>query len=149
MTAQPRFHIMSLIGRLAREPELITTDSGTDIAKLRLAVDRRRRDDGAVFVDVKCFEAQARARAEHLAKGRQVAVSGRLELDEWQAHEGTKRSRLYVIAQRVQFLSGKAAEEQRPAVAGHDGGEEAGLEQPPGPRPVRPRAKRQTGGHPR
>jgi Single-strand binding protein family len=49
---------VSLIGRLAREPELITTDSGTAIAKLRLAVDRRRRDDGAVFVDVKCFEAE-------------------------------------------------------------------------------------------
>jgi single-strand DNA-binding protein len=116
---------VSLIGRLTRDPELITTDNGTDIAKLRLAVDRRRRDDGAVFVDVKCFEAQARACADHLAKGRQVAVTGRLERDEWQAGEGTKRSRLYVIAQRVQFLSGKAAEEQHAAVAGHDGGEEA------------------------
>jgi single-strand DNA-binding protein len=126
---------VSLIGRLAREPELITTDSGTDIAKLRLAVDRRRRDDGAVFVDVNCFEAQARACAEHLANGRQVAVSGRLELDEWQADGGTKRSRLYVIAQSVQFLVGKPAAEQPAAVAGHDGGEQAGLEQPPGPRP--------------
>jgi single-strand DNA-binding protein len=140
---------VSLIGRLAREPELITTDNGTDIANLRLAVDRRRRDDGAVFVDVKCFEAQARACAEHLAKGRQVAISGRLELDEWQADGGTKRSRLYVIAQSVQFLAGKPAAEQPATVAGHDGGEQAGLEQPPGPRPVRPRAKRQTGGHPR
>jgi single-strand DNA-binding protein len=79
---------VSLIGCLAREPGLITTDSGTDIANLRVAVDRRRRDDGAVFVDVKCFEAQARACAEHLAKGRQVAVSGRLEFDEWQARRG-------------------------------------------------------------
>jgi single-strand DNA-binding protein len=103
---------VSLIGRLTRDPELHTTNSGTDIANLRVAVDRRRRDDGAVFVDVKCFEAQARACAEHLAKGRQVAVSGRLELDEWQADGGTKRSRLYVIAQSVQFLAGKPAAEQ-------------------------------------
>jgi hypothetical protein len=36
---------VSLIGRLAREPALITTDNGTDIANLRVAVDRRRRDD--------------------------------------------------------------------------------------------------------
>jgi single-stranded DNA-binding protein len=102
-----------------------------------------------VFVDVKCFEAQARACAEHLANGRQVAVSGRVELDEWQADGGTKRSRLYVIAQSVQFLAGKPAAEPPATVAGHDGGEQAGLERPPGRRPVRPRAKRQIGGHPR
>jgi single-strand DNA-binding protein len=140
---------VSLIGRPAREPVLITTDSGTDIAKLRVAVERRRRDDGAVFVDVRCFEAQARACAEHLAEGRQVAVSGRLELDEWQAGGGTKRSRLYVVAQSVQFLAGKPAAEPPATVAGHDGGEQAGLEQPPGRRPDWPRAKRQTRRHPR
>lgn len=91
----------------------------------------------------------ARACTEHLAKGGQVAVSGRLELDEWQADGGTKRSLLDVIAQSVQFLAGKPAAEQPATVAGHDGGEQAGLEQPPGPPPVPPRAKRQTGGHPR
>jgi hypothetical protein len=49
----------------------------------------------------------------------------------------------------VQFLAGKPAAEPPATVAGHDGGEQAGLEQPPGPRPVRPRAKRQIGGHQR
>jgi single-strand DNA-binding protein len=118
---------VSLIGRLTRGPELITTDNGTDIANLRLAIDRRRRDDGAVFVDVKCFEGQARACADHLGKGRQVAVSGRLELDEWEADDGTRRSRLYVIAKSVQFLAGKPAAEQPATVAGQDGGDQADL----------------------
>jgi single-strand DNA-binding protein len=90
---------VSLIGRLTRDPELRTTRNGTDVATLRLAVHRRRRDDGAVFVDITCFEGQARACADHLAKGRQVAISGRLELDQWKADDGTNRSRLYVIAQ--------------------------------------------------
>ena len=49
----------------------------------------------------------------------------------------------------VQFLAGKPAAEPPATVAGHDGGEQAGLEQRPGRRPVRPRAKRQIGGHPR
>jgi single-strand DNA-binding protein len=123
MTAQPRFHIMSLIGRLTRDPELVTTDNGTDIATLRLAVDRRRRDDGAVFVDVKCFEAQARACADHLARGRQVAISGRLELDQWKADDGAKRSRLYVIAQSVLFLGGKPADERPAAADARDDGD--------------------------
>lgn len=116
---------VSLIGRLTRDPELRTTRNGTDVATLRLAVDRRRRDDGAVFVDITCFEGQARACADHLAKGRQVAISGRLELDQWKADDGTNRSRLYVIAQSVQFLGGKpAADEDSAAVTAHDGGDD-------------------------
>jgi single-strand DNA-binding protein len=116
---------VSLIGRLTRDPELRTTRNGTDVATLRLAVDRRRRDDGAVFVDITCFEGQARACADHLAKGRQVAISGRLELDQWKADDGTNRSRLYVIAQSVQFLGGKpAADEDSAAVSAHDGGDD-------------------------
>jgi single-strand DNA-binding protein len=78
-----------------------------------------------VFVDVTCFEGQARACADHLAKGRQVAISGRLELDQWKADDGTNRSRLYVIAQSVQFLGGKpAADEDSAAVTAHDGGDD-------------------------
>jgi single-strand DNA-binding protein len=116
---------VSLIGRLTRDPELRTTRNGTDVATLRLAVDRRRRDDGAVFVDITCFEGQARACADHLAKGRQVAISGRLELDQWKADDGTNRSRLYVIVQSVQFLGGKpAADEDSAAVTAHDGGDD-------------------------
>jgi single-strand DNA-binding protein len=116
---------VSLIGRLTRDPELRTARNGTDVATLRLAVDRRRRDDGAVFVDITCFEGQARACADHLAKGRQVAISGRLELDQWKADDGTNRSRLYVIAQSVQFLGGKpAADEDSAAVTAHDGGDD-------------------------
>ena len=107
---------VSLIGRLTREPELHTTDNGTQVARLRIAVERRGRE-GAVFVSVKCFEGQARACGQYLSKGRQVAVSGRLELDEWSADDGSKRSLLYVIAQSVQFL-GTKPNEQQPVGAG-------------------------------
>jgi single-strand DNA-binding protein len=102
---------VSLIGRLTREPELHTTETGTQVARLRIAVERRGRE-GAVFVSVKCFEGQARACAQHLSKGRQVAVSGRLELDEWSADDGSKRSQRYVIAHSVQFLGNKPAQQQ-------------------------------------
>jgi single-strand DNA-binding protein len=110
---------VSLIGRLTRDPELHSTQSGTQIAGLRLALERR--GDGAVFVSVKCFDGQARACAEHLAKGRQVAVSGRLELDEWLADDGSKRSQLYVVARSVQFLGGKQNDRQPAGVAGNAG----------------------------
>ena len=100
---------VNLIGRLTRDPENIDTDSDTEIAKLRLAVDRR--GEGAVFVDVKAFGRQADSICRYLAKGREVAVSGRLELDQWVAGTGEKRSRLYIIAANVQFL-GQAPQHQ-------------------------------------
>ncbi len=99
---------VNLIGRLTRDPELVETSGGTAICNLRVAVDRRNRDEGAVFVDIKSFQGQARAAADHLSKGRQVAISGRLELDEWEAKDGSKRSRVYVIGERIQFLGGSA-----------------------------------------
>ena len=121
------------IGRLTRDPELVETSGGTAICNLRVAVNRRNRDEGAVYLDVKCFEGQARACAEHLTKGRQVAISGRLELDEWEAKDGSgKRSRVYIIGERVEFLARSARNgdqsEQRPApeepAGAADGGEE-------------------------
>lgn len=117
---------VNMIGRLTRDPELVETKGGTAICNLRVAVDRRNRDDGAVFVDVKAFEGQARACADHLSKGRQVAITGRLELDEWEAKDGSgKRSRVYVIGERIQFLG-------RSSRNGDQGEQEPSSEEPAG-----------------
>lgn len=93
---------VNLTGRLTRDPELVETKAGTKIATLRIAIARRERN-GAVFCDVKTFGKQATACAEHLVKGRQVAIAGRLELDEWTADGGQNRYRLYVIGERIEF----------------------------------------------
>ena len=96
---------VNIIGRLTRDPEQVTTNGGTDICNLRIAVDKR--GEGAVFVDVKTFGRQAQTARQYLAKGRQVGIEGRLELDEWTTDGGERRSRLYVIAGNVQFLGAK------------------------------------------
>lgn len=113
---------VNLTGRLTRDPELHSSNDGeTAICAMRLAIDRR--GEGAVFCDVKCFAAQAMACHDHLSKGSPVAVSGRLELDEWEAAGGSKRSRLYIIAQRIEFLGQRPREdapEPEPAAAPSD-----------------------------
>jgi single-strand DNA-binding protein len=58
-------------------------------------------------VFVRVFDGQARACGQYSSKGRHFAVSGRLELDEWSADDGSKRSLLYVLAQSVEFLGTK------------------------------------------
>lgn len=98
---------VNLTGRLTRDPELVETKAGTTIATLRIAIARRERN-GAVFCDVKTFGKQATACAEHLTKGRQIAIAGRLELDEWTADSGQNRYRLYVIGERIEFIDRRA-----------------------------------------
>jgi len=104
---------VTLIGRLTRDPELHMTPNGTDICNMGIAVQRRGRDDGADFVEVKAFNAQAKTSAEYLAKGRQVGISGHLRQDTWDDKEtGEKRSKLYVIANSVEFLGSKPSGDQ-------------------------------------
>ena len=106
---------ITLTGRLTADPEVRGTKTGTAIGEFRLAVQRRRsrdgEDRGAVYVDVVCFGGLAESVAEYLVKGRQVAVSGRLELDEWENNKGERRSRHKVVADEVEFLGGRRDDE--------------------------------------
>ncbi len=95
---------MQLIGRLTRDPELRSTGSGKPVANMRLAVSRRDRDAAPVYVDVVAYDGLAEVCAEHLEKGRQLAVTGRLDYQEWESEHG-KRSKHEVIAAEVDFLA--------------------------------------------
>lgn len=109
---------VNLTGRLASEPRPRSQGS-TEICDLRLAVPRRRgnggEDRGAVFIDVTTFGRLAANCAEHLAKGRRVGIRGRLELDEWQAQDGSPRRRHKVIAEQVEFLDAARSSAAQPA----------------------------------
>ena len=96
---------VNLIGRLTRDPELRETKGGKPVCTMRLAVNGVREGD-VTYVDVVTFDKQAEACAGHLSKGRQVAVAGRLSYSEWEADDGSKRSKHEVIG-RVKFLSGR------------------------------------------
>ena len=93
---------VNLIGNLTRDPELRRTESGTSICNMRLAINGIRENE-VTYIDVVTFEKQAEACAQYLTKGRKVAVTGRLSYSEWEADDGTKRSKHEVIG-RVQFL---------------------------------------------
>ena len=99
---------VNLIGRLTRDPELRTMgDSSRPVCELRLAVDQGVDGSGdkrdPLYIDVSTFDRQAEACKQHLSKGRQVAVSGRLVYREWTAEDDSKRSKHSVIG-RVEFL---------------------------------------------
>jgi single-strand DNA-binding protein len=93
---------VALIGRLTANP---TTHAGEkhESATLRLAVPRPG-SDGADFVDIVCFDKLAATCAAWLTKGREVAVVGKLRLNEWTSREGERRSRVQVVADAVDFV---------------------------------------------
>jgi single-strand DNA-binding protein len=97
-----------LIGNLTRDPELRYTPSGLPVCTLRLAVGRNfPNSQGEMETDyfnVVVWRNQAEKCAEYLSKGRQIAVTGRLQSRSWEAADGGKRSTVEVVADRVVFL---------------------------------------------
>jgi len=104
---------VTLVGRLTRDPELRHIPSGTAVLELGLAVNGRQQDeagnwvDKPNFFDVKVYGRQAETLAQHLQKGRRIGVDGRLDWRSWEAQDGTKRSKVDVVAQNVQFLDSR------------------------------------------
>jgi single-strand DNA-binding protein len=104
---------VTLVGRLTRDPELRHLPSGSAVLQLGLAVNGRQRDDGGNWVDkpnffdVKVFGNQAEMLSMHLAKGRRVGIDGRLDWSSWEAPDGSKRSKVEVVAATVQFLDSR------------------------------------------
>lgn len=121
------FNKVILIGNLTRDPDLRTTQNGTAICDIGLAVNRRWRDQSGrdqeetTFVDVAVWGRSAENCAQYLQKGAPVLVEGRLRLEQWEDRNGGgKRSRLTVVAEVVQFL-GSRADGERPEEPPQDG----------------------------
>lgn len=106
-----------LIGRLVRDPDLRYSPSGTAITNFTLAVDRNFKNaDGEKetdFIPVVVFKKQAENCANYLAKGRLVAIEGRMQVRTYDDKDGNKRWVTEVIAHNVRFLeSGKKQESE-------------------------------------
>jgi len=121
---------VNLTGRLTQAPELHER-SGTKVGRLRLAVQRPRSSDGedrgADYVDVTTFGRQAEVCEGYLAKGRRIAITGHLRHSEWQGEDGSRRQKLEVVAERVEFLdnaqqssNGQASGESAPEPAAEE-----------------------------
>lgn len=95
-----------LIGRLTRDPELRYTQSQTAVCRFTLAVDRPKNSEkeGADFPSVVVFGKQAENCDKYLAKGRKVAVEGRIQTGSYKNKEGSTVYTTNVVASRVEFL---------------------------------------------
>ena len=104
-------NIVALIGRLTHDPELRYPASGKGVANFTLAVDRpfrnREGEREADFIRIVVWDKLAELCTEYLQKGRQAAVSGRLQVRSYDDKEGVRRTIAEVVASNVKFLGGK------------------------------------------
>ena len=96
-----------LIGRLSRDPELRHTGSGTAVCQINVAISRpvaQGSEPQTDFINVVVWNKQAENVAKYLAKGRQVAIEGRIQTRNYDNNEGKRTYVTEVIASNVEFL---------------------------------------------
>ena len=105
-------NIIVLQGRLVRDPEMRSTQSGVAVASFTLAVDRDfgGRDGGEKqtdFIDCTAWRHTAEFVSKYFSKGRMAVVSGRLQIDNYTDNDGNKRRSAKVIADNIYFGDSK------------------------------------------
>ncbi|MCU0958929.1 MAG: single-stranded DNA-binding protein [Pirellulaceae bacterium] len=107
------FNRVILVGNLTRDVEVKYTANQTAVTEIGLAINDRRRlpsgewVDEPTFLEVTLWGRTAEIAGQYLGKGAPVLIEGRLKLDTWES-DGQKRSKLRVVGDRMQMLSGRA-----------------------------------------
>lgn len=112
-----------LIGRLTKDPQTRSTQSGIQVTTFTLAVDRRhvKKDSGqptADFIPIVTWRKLAEICANNLMKGRRVGIYGQMQVRTYDAKDGSKRYITEVLADEVEFLDKKAGGSQQAAQDG-------------------------------
>lgn len=114
-----------LLGRLGKDPELKDA-KGVAIANFSIATSKTWKDDAGEkhektqWTDVVAFRKTAEIVGKYLKKGRQVYIEGALETRSWEDKEtGAKKYRTEVIAERIEFIGDRPADD-KPAAGADD-----------------------------
>ncbi len=104
-----------LMGRLARDPDIRTTQAGRQMARMTIAVDRRMSRSNvqpgqqtADFIGLVAWERTAEFADKYLSKGSQILVEGRITTGSYEAQDGTKRYTTDVTVEHIEFAGSRA-----------------------------------------
>lgn len=95
-----------VIGNLTRDPELSTSESGVTYCRFGIAVPRRFGKEEANFFNVTVWRQQAENCHRYLKKGNKVAISGAVNIDNYEK-DGERRTSVTIDADNVEFLTPK------------------------------------------
>lgn len=131
---------ITIIGNVTRDPELRYLTSGTALAQLGVAVNRRYMQNNewqeeTSFFDVVCWRDLADNVSESISKGDRIIVTGRLEQRSWETQDGDKRSKVEIVADEVgpslRWATARIEKIRRDGPAGGSTGGGGGSYEPP------------------
>ena len=99
---------VTLVGRAGRDPEVRYFESGTVVANLTMAVNRRNRNDEPDWFNLEIWGKQAQVAADYVKKGSLIGVTGSFKLDSWKdRNTGEDRNKPVVRVDRLDLLGSK------------------------------------------
>ncbi len=111
---------VALVGRAGRDPEVRYFESGSMVANLTLAVNRRSRDDEPDWFNLEIWGNQAQVAADYVRKGSLLGITGSFKLDRWiDRSSGEERSKPVINVDRLELLGGKREAESRAGGGGY------------------------------
>ena len=99
---------VTLVGRAGRDPEVRYFESGTVVANLTMAVNRRNREDEPDWFNLEIWGKQAQVAADYVKKGSLIGITGSFKLDSWKdRNTGEERNKPVVRVDRLELLGSK------------------------------------------
>ena len=99
---------VTLVGRAGRDPEVRYFESGTVVANLTMAVNRRNREDEPDWFNLEIWGKQAQVAADYVKKGSLIGVTGSFKMDTWKdRNSGEDRNKPVVRVDRLELLGSK------------------------------------------
>lgn len=97
-------------GRIVHTPELKTTQSGVNVCRFSVAVDRRFKQNGEKvtdFFDCVAWRSSADFVSKYFDKGQEILLSGEMQSRQYEARDGSKRRAWEISVDNVEFCSSK------------------------------------------
>ena len=107
------FNLVVLTGRLTADPELKTTPNGVSVTSFSIAVERRYRqgeERQADFINIVAWRSSAEFVCKYFKKGSMIGIEGSIQTRKYQDRDGNNRTAFEVVANNVQFVEFKKAD---------------------------------------
>lgn len=107
------FNLVVLTGRLTADPELKTTQSGVSVTSFSIAVERRYKqgeERQADFINIVAWRSSAEFICKYFKKGSMIGIEGSIQTRKYQDRDGNNRTAFEVVANNVQFVEFKKAD---------------------------------------
>ena len=111
-------NVVAIIGRMVKDPELKSTNSGKSVCSFRIANDSGYKDASGQsqtnWLDVTAWGKTAEFVCKYFPKGALIAIDGRLQTRQYQDKNGKNRTAVEIVVQNVSFCGSKESTSHAP-----------------------------------